>query len=190
MPTKTKSNVTTQQAADKAMIDGFTKHQATLPSSFIVGGVPVPTTTIVSTLQSRIAARAAVITGKASYQALVQANRDERDNSQALVSGTREAIKVMFAGQVDTLADFGLKPRKAPAPRTPEEKAASVAKGKATRKARHTMGPVAKLKVTGDNPQGDAPVAPASPAPGAAPAAPPAPEAAPAAAPATTVTKS
>jgi hypothetical protein len=176
MTTKTKINVTTQQAADQAMIDGFTKHQATIPASLLIGGTPVPTATIISTLQVRIAARAAVAPAKASYQAVVKANVDERTKSQALVSGAREAIKLMFAGQVDTLADFGLKPRKAPAPRTPQQKAASVAKAKATRAARHTMGSVQKSKVTGANPQGDGTPAPSpSPAPAAAPAAAPAP---------------
>jgi hypothetical protein len=183
MSTKSNSklNVTQQNAADQALVDGFNKHQATLPASLIIGGVAVPTATIISTLSSRIAARAAVVPARATYQALVQANRDELSKSKALVSGAREALKVMFAGQVETLADFGLKPRKAPTPRTPEQKAVSVAKAKATRAARHTMGPKEKAKITGENPQGLPPVAPPPPAP-------PAPT--PGAAPATTTTKS
>ena len=163
MTINSKKNVTQQNAADQALIDGFTKHQATIPASFIIAGAAVPTTTIVSTLQSRIAARAAVASAKASYQAVVQANRNQLDTSQGLVSGAREAVKVMFAGKVDTLGDFGLKPRKARTQRSPEEKAVSVAKAKATRKARHTMGPREKLKITGENPQGLPPAAPADP---------------------------
>jgi hypothetical protein len=42
-----------------------------------------------------------------------------------------------------------MKPRKAPAARTPEEKIAAAAKAKATRAARHTMGSKQKAKVKG-----------------------------------------
>jgi hypothetical protein len=58
-------------------------------------------------------------------------------------------LKVMFAGSIDTLADFGLKAPKVRVPLTPDEKAAAVAKGKATRAARHTMGAKQKKKVSG-----------------------------------------
>lgn len=168
-----KSNVLTQQAADQALVDGFTKHQATVPASFRIAGVDIPTTTIVSTLKARIAARAAVAPAKASYQVVVQASGDEILKSKAIVSSVRQALGVMFDGQTDILTDFGLKQRKAPAPRTPEEKLASKAKAKATREARHTMGPKEKAKITGANPQGNAPAASPAPAPAAAPTAAP-----------------
>jgi hypothetical protein len=45
--------------------------------------------------------------------------------------------------------EFGLKPRKVPAPPTPEQVAERVAKNKATRAARHTLGPLQKAKITG-----------------------------------------
>jgi len=179
---KSKTNLQQQQADDQALIDGFTKHAATLPS-LLIGGVQIPTTTIISTLQSRIAARAAVAPAKATYQALVKADQDERASSQALVSGAKQAIGLMFAGQITTLAEFGRKPRKVPAPRTPAEKAASAAKAKATREARHTMGAVQKAQITGATPQGTT-------APVTAPTEAPAPAVAPAATPATGVTKS
>jgi hypothetical protein len=72
-------------------------------------------------------------------------------------------------GSIDTLADFGLKPRKTRTPRTPEQKAASVAKSLATRAARHTMGSKQKAKVTGAAPHA-APVT--APSPTTAPSAP------------------
>jgi hypothetical protein len=46
------------------------------------------------------------------------------------------------------LADFGFTAA-ARKPLTPEQKVARAAKAKATREARHTMGPVQKKKVTG-----------------------------------------
>ena len=136
MTTKNKQSLQAQQAADQALVDGFTKHQATLPS-VIIAGTAVPTTTIIGTLQKRIAARAAVPPAKAAYQALVQADQDERTSTKAFVSGARQAVQVMFTGQIETLGDFGLKPRKAPTPLTPEQMVAKAAKAKATRDANH-----------------------------------------------------
>jgi hypothetical protein len=46
----------------------------------------------------------------------------------------------MFGGSIDTLAEFGLQPRKTPAAVPPAEKVAAVQKALATRKARNTMG--------------------------------------------------
>jgi len=178
MSTNSKSTLVQQQAADQSLIDGFTKHAATVPS-FLIGGVLVPTTSIISTLQARITARAAVAPAKAAYQALVQADQTERASSKALVTGAQQAVRVMFAGQIATLGDFGLQPRKVPAPLTPEQRVAKAAKAKATREARHTVGPVAKLQITGATPQGaTAPAVEATPA------------VAPSATPATGVTKS
>src|SRR6202041_3154740 len=73
----------------------------------------------------------------------------ESTKTQALISGLRQAIRTAFASQIAVLADFALAPRKTPAPRTPAQKAASAAKAEATRKARHTMGPVQRSQVTG-----------------------------------------
>jgi hypothetical protein len=56
----------------------------------------------------------------------------------------------MFGNATDTLALFGLEPRKAPAPRTGTEIAAAAAKAEATRKARGTTSKKQKLAVTGN----------------------------------------
>jgi hypothetical protein len=68
-------------------------------------------------------------------------------------------------------------------PLTPAEQAVKTAKARATREARHTMGPAQKALITGATPQGATAPVTAS-APEAAPAV------APAATPATGVTKS
>jgi len=148
MAANPKANHIQQQAADQSLIDGLTKHQETL-SSFLVGGKSFKTSDIVSTLQARIAAANTAQSIRATWQAAVKAKANERASTMTLVSGVKQALQVMFAGSIDTLADFGLKPRKAPAARTPEEKVAAAAKAKATREARHTMGSKQKAKVKG-----------------------------------------
>ncbi|HLK40108.1 MAG TPA: hypothetical protein VKU41_25305, partial [Polyangiaceae bacterium] len=176
--TKNKVNRLNEQTGDQKLIAGLQKHSATLPS-LMIGGTSYPTDTLVATLQSRLATAAAVASTRATWQTAVQADRDERTKTQTVVSGVRQALHVAFAGSVSALADFGLTPRKPAAPRTPEQKAASVAKAKATRAARNTMGSnqkkAVKGNVTGVNivpvvaeTPATPPAHPASPAPAAA----------------------
>jgi hypothetical protein len=167
MSTKPRVNRSQQQAGDQSLIDGLQKHASTL-SSLTFGGTSNPTAAIIAVLQARIASANTVLPARATWQATVQADRDELAKTQAFVSGLRQALQLAYAGSIDTLADFGLKPRRHPAPRTPEQKAAAVAKAKATRAARHTMGSKQKAKVKGTV----APTAPATPPTAPAPTAP------------------
>jgi hypothetical protein len=148
MTTKNKTNAATQLADDQALIDGLVKHAATF-ATLLVAGRTVMTPDVVTLLQARIAAIKLTIATRATYMASVAAAHAQIASTAAVVSGVRQTLKIAFAGQFETLADFGLKPRKAPTPRTPEQKAASNAKAEATRKARHTMGPKAKARITG-----------------------------------------
>jgi hypothetical protein len=164
MSTKPKVNRSQRQTGDQNLIDGLQKHASTL-SSLTFGGTSHPTAAIIAVLQARIASGNAVPATRATWQSTVQADRDERTKTQTFVSGLRQALQLAFAGSIDLLADFGLKPRKQPAPRTPDEKAAAVAKAKATRAARHTMGSTQKAKVKGTVSPTASATPPAAPAP-------------------------
>jgi len=164
LPTTTAlTNQTTLTAADQKLIDGLTKHALTI-ASMVIAGQTMATKDIIAEIQTSITAANAVQTARATWQAAVAANKATRAKNKAFLSGVRQALLVAFAGQVDALADFGLKPRKV-AVVTPAEKTARAAKAKATRAARHTMGKVQKSKVTGAT----APAAPPSPTPPAPP---------------------
>jgi hypothetical protein len=164
MSTNQKVNRMEQQVADQAMADGLTKHAKTLPS-FLLGSTSVQTTDVITALNTRITTASTVDSTRATWQAAILTDKNERAKTKSLVSGVRQALTVMFAGSVETLADFGLKPRKTPATRTPEEKVAAVAKAKATRAARHTMGTKQKAAITGTASK----AAPATPPPATAP---------------------
>jgi nucleoid DNA-binding protein len=168
MATKSPINRVAQQDADQKLIDGLKKHSQTLPS-LMIAGTSHPTAAIIAMVQARIDARNVSVSSRATWQTDVKADHDERAKTKALVSGLRQALLVAFAGSIDGLADFGLKPRKTRTARTPEEKAAAAAKAKATRALRHTMGSKQKAKVKATAPQA-APATPPSPA--AAPSAP------------------
>ncbi len=184
MSTNQKSNRNQRQTADEKLMEGLKKHQQAIPS-LLIGGKSVKPADIIVVLQNRIHAADAVIPAKATWQAAVKAERDERAQSKALVSAVRQALQLAFAGSIDVLADFGLKPRKTPT-RSPEDKVAAAAKAQATRAARHTMGRKQKARITGTVAPPAAPAtSPASPShdvpvPTAAPTTAPAPSPAPA----------
>ncbi|MDP9001320.1 MAG: hypothetical protein M3O46_14560, partial [Myxococcota bacterium] len=144
----TQPNRSQQQTDDQSLIDGLKKHEQTLPS-LTIAGTSLKTADLIGILQARIDARSAAVSSRASWQTDVKADRDERAKTKTLVSGLRQALQVVFAGSIDGLADFGLKPRKQRVVRTPAQKAAATAKALATRAARHTMGTKQKALVKG-----------------------------------------
>ena len=162
-----KKNRPAQSASEQKLVDGLNKHAQTI-TSFVIGGVTMPTKDIITTLQTLITSANAVQSSKATWQNNVKTDIDERTKLKTFVSGLKQALLVAFAGSIDTLADFGLTGRQKPV-RTPEEKLAAAAKAKATRAARHTMGPKQKAEITGTVPT-PAPVTTPAPAPIPAPA--------------------
>ena len=148
MSTNQKSNHIQQQTADQNLINGLTKHESVL-SSFLVGGTSFKTSDVITALQARLAAANTAQSTRATWLAAVKANATARASTQTLVSNAVQALKLMFAGSIESLAEFGLKPRKVRTAPTPEQKVAAAAKAKATRAARHTMGSTQKKSVKG-----------------------------------------
>jgi len=109
------------------------------------------TVTEIQTNLSQIATlRTATTTAQASAKAKVAAERTALPPLLLFMSAYVAFLKAMFGNSPDVLADFGLAPRKAPKPLTTEQKAVAKAKRAATRKARNTQGPVAKLATVGN----------------------------------------
>jgi hypothetical protein len=177
MTVKNKDNQATQMAADQSLIDGFTKHAATLVT-LLVAGSTVKTSDLVAALQARIMAIKLAIAAKAAAMVAVATMRAELAKTATLVSGSRQALKAAFAGQADQLGDFGLQVPKVRTPLTAEEKAQAAAKAVATRQANHPNAGKKSKKTTVAAAPAAATAAPAGapPAP-AAPAAPVAPAA-------------
>ena len=169
-----KNNRKDETAAWQHLIDGLNKHASTI-TSIVIAGASMTTKDIIGSLQSRIDSAKAAQSTRATWQAAVQADRDDRDKTKTFVSGLKQALLVAFVGQIDTLADFGLTGRK-PRFATPQEKLAAAAKAKATREARHTMGKNQKAAIKGTvAPTAPAPAVPSAPTPIATTPAAPAP---------------
>ena len=167
-----KNNRIDQTTAEQTLIDGFNKHAAEIPS-MVINGVVQTTKDLVATLQSRIDSAKAALSTRATWQTAIRTDQALRNTTKTYVSGVKQGLLVAFAGQMDTLADFGLTAR-AKHVATPEEKIASAAKAKATRAARHTMGSKQKAAIKGTV-TSTAPTTAASPAPTPSPTPPAAP---------------
>jgi hypothetical protein len=187
MSTTNVTNRPARQAVNQKMIDGLNKHSQAIPS-LIIAGTTYKLSDIITTLQARLAGANLVLSTKAAWQTAVKADIDEREKTKVFFSGLRQALQVAFAGSIDSLADFGLTPRKVRVV-SPDEKLQAAAKAKATRAARHTMGKKQKLAITGTASAAPAtrpaaataPLVPPQPSAPSVPAAAPAPAVAPAA---------
>ena len=154
-----------KQSADQKMVDGFTRHEAEI-GSVLIDGKKVTPADVIRVAQSRIAASKAAEAAKATWQTAVKADKDQRASTRVFMTQVRQAVLVMFASSIDTLAEFGLVPRK-PRAVKPPVKVAAAAKAKATRQARGTKGKRQKAQI-----KGAAQPAPATSPAAAAPAAP------------------
>jgi hypothetical protein len=135
---------------DQAMINGtekFLAQFATLP----VGATNMAPADIIKVFQDRIASGKATQVAEAARAAAVKADRDLRAKTRAFEQAFRRIVLGMFLQAPDTLAVFGLKVPKTRKPKAVTV-ATAVAKNKATRVARGTVGPKKKLAIKGTVP--------------------------------------
>ena len=134
-------------AAARQFIAGTTKHLAGVAQVTLLGGSLTPDQ-ITSKLQTLIDLRSDVDAAKATATAKIATETAQAPALLALMGALGSYVKATFGSSPDVLADFGLAP-KARAQVTVETKAVAAAKRKATRAARHTMGPKQKKAITG-----------------------------------------
>ena len=132
----------------QALIAGL---QKLLPNgSFTLMSTVYTTAALVTALQGLIAALTAVDTAQAGAKAALVIWEAEAAKLGQIILALKRTLLSMYANAPDTLAVFGLKPRKAPGPRTAAQRAVTAAKAAATRAARGTTGSKKKLLVTGN----------------------------------------
>lgn len=136
-----------QLISDMALIAGIQKHLANIP--FIVQSQPETSAQVLAVIQGRVDKAQAVVDARAALHTAILASDQEDTLKGPFIRNVRQGVLAMFANSPTILADFGLVARKAPEPLTAAEKVLAAAKRAATRKARHTMGPRQKAKITG-----------------------------------------
>jgi hypothetical protein len=155
---------TAKQGKDQEVIQGIQKDLLTM-SSIPLGGTMYTPGSLVAFVQSRIDAGNEVAMAKANWLKTVKAYQAIDKQADLVLHDLKGFVSGAFGATSSKLADFGFTARTVEEP-TQEQKQAAVAKRAATRKARGTMGPKAKLKVTGATASAPAaaPATPASPA--------------------------
>jgi hypothetical protein len=156
-----------QVTGARAMVVGIQKHLATLPS-FSVGSQMLAPADIVEIYQDRVAAAQAAEAAHATLATAVKVDRDKRAQTASVTRAFKRIVQGMFAESPDTLADFGLKPLKV-GTRTVATKSGAIAKTKATRQARHTLGSKQKEMIKGTVSPTTPEVSPTAPTPVAPP---------------------
>jgi len=131
----------------QAFIAGTQKHFPT--GQLTVGNVVYAVASLIALFESLIAAMSKHAAAKVSAKDALVELRAVQVQVDPVVQGYKELLVAMFGQSSQTLADFGLGPRKKPAPLSVEQKAAKKAKAEATRIARGTKGPKAKLGIKG-----------------------------------------
>lgn len=132
----------------QSLIAGLQKQ---FPSGqFTLENTAYTTATLVQAIQSLIDAINAVNTAQANAKVAVATMGATVAKVGPIVLALKRNLLSMFGNATNTLALFGLEPRKAPAPRTSKVNAAAAAKAEATRKARGTTSKKEKLTVTGN----------------------------------------
>jgi hypothetical protein len=143
-----KANQAQTLALLQALISGLQKQ---LPNgSFTLSSTAYTTATLVQAMQAMIAALAAVTAAHAGTKVAVAAWTAQGASTGPVILALTRTLQTMYSNAPDTLALFGLKPRKAPAPRTSQQLAAAAAKAAATRKARGTASKKAKSAIKGN----------------------------------------
>jgi hypothetical protein len=135
-----------QLARDQSLIVGIPKRMSS--AQMLVEGTTYTAITAVALLQGRVTAATSAVTARAAYQAAVKAADVAESTTAATVRGLVEVIYAAFGDDPAALADFGLPVRKTGV-MTPAQRIVAEAKAKATRAARHTMGPKQKALITG-----------------------------------------
>jgi hypothetical protein len=148
--TKASSTNKTQQAdLAKQLIAGTQKHLATVGQLTFAGGTFTPSQ-VEAELQTLVTLRTDADAAKAAAKAKVAAERAQLPALRAFMLAFEQLVKAQFGTQPDVLADFGLQPKKARKPMSPEQKAAAKAKRAATRAARGIIGTRKRAAVKGD----------------------------------------
>jgi ABC-type transporter Mla subunit MlaD len=132
-------------AAVQALIAGTQKH---FPNgSFTLGNTAYTTASLVTLLQSVATAITSLNGAQLAAKHALTTLQGVLTQADPVIQIYERYLQATFANTVPILADFGLEPRKEPAPKTTEEKAAAAAKAKATREARGTTSKKQKVLV-------------------------------------------
>jgi hypothetical protein len=155
-----KPNKASALASVRALIAGTQKH--TPNGSLTFGNTSYAAASLVQLFQQLADAMTAHDAAQANTKDVLLALRVVVTKVRPVLRAYRTFLVATYGNATETLADYGLKPPKAPTPRTSEQKAKAAAKLRATRKARGTTSKKQKASIKGTVPA-ENPAAPPTP---------------------------
>jgi len=141
---------TTRQNQLRLVLEGIAKHFSSM-TSVMLGGQSVTLADLTSRIQSDINASDAYVQAEAASTVALDAEQASHEALDPMLRLFKLFVIAQFGDTIDAsaqLADFGYAPRKVPT-ESLATKTLAASKAKATRAARHTMGPKARLLVKG-----------------------------------------
>jgi hypothetical protein len=135
-------------AALQKLSEGLTQHASTVPP-IVIAGVTYKPSDVTAKLQTAIAQAKAVLTTEAAWHNAVQTEDAAWKQLKPFLLAVQQILRNAYDGQLDTLADFGVTPRKKPVV-SPATRTAAALKAKATRAARGTKGSVQRASIKTD----------------------------------------
>jgi hypothetical protein len=129
------------------LIAGATKHYPNASDPLTFGNETRTVSALTQVLQAFVNLRNAVVTSQAATKEKVAAERAQAPALLVVIDEFVSFVRATFGKSPEALADFGLTPPKGRKPQTAEQIAAAVARRKATRAKRNTMGKQQKKAV-------------------------------------------
>jgi hypothetical protein len=142
-----KPNIQQQLIHDMNLRAGLLKNHAKT-DKFMVSGKEMTAAAFIAMLDGRIAAAQASDAKRREHAEAVATYHAMIGDTASDLSSLRVQLIAQLGKTAPALGDYGIAPRKTPQPLTVEERKKAIEKRRATRKARHTMGPKQRLEVT------------------------------------------
>jgi hypothetical protein len=139
-------NRTVNVGRDQQLIDGIRKDLLGFTELHLAGETFTPAT-LEARFQARIEAADLILAAKAAWHQAITAYAGLEKQTNVIVHDLENVVVAAFGAESPQLADFGFTPRKV-VTLTEAQKALAVTRRAATRKARGTVGPKARLLIT------------------------------------------
>ena len=146
MSTKVTKVTMIQRVRD--LIAGTLKHSPN--GSLTFDGQTFTAQSLIQVFQDLENAISKVDAAKASWKDALKNMAGTKAKVNPIIRGYRSWVVTTYGDAPTMLADYGVTPRKAPAPLTADKTVIAVAKRAATRAARHTASPKQKAAIKGD----------------------------------------
>ncbi len=135
-----------RQSRDRKVLAAIGKYFA--KRTVIVNGVTHTGKTLQAVFQRALDTVAALDAARASTHAALKEQRDAEAEATAFYEALKSIVAIAAGDESTEYGEFGFAPRRA-AKKSAEAKAQAVQKRRATREARHTMGPEQKAHIHG-----------------------------------------